>query len=134
MKTQELKIEIPKGFEIDKEKSTFEKIVFKEVKTDLQELLNYHNLTEEEFNKLSGFEKECKVVAFYNKGWKPNWKDSEEKKYIPYFFMENFRLYGVDCNCSGSQCLSRLYFKNEEDVKEAVEKYFEIFKQSRTEI
>ena len=67
MKTQELKIEIPKGFEIDKEKSTFEKIIFKEVKTDLQELLNYHNLTEEDFNNLSGFEKECKVVAFYNK-------------------------------------------------------------------
>ena len=27
----ELKIEVPKGYEIDKEKSTFEKIVFKEI-------------------------------------------------------------------------------------------------------
>ena len=29
METKELKIEVPKGYEIDKEKSTFEKIVFK---------------------------------------------------------------------------------------------------------
>lgn len=28
---KELKIEIPKGYEIDKEKSTFEKIVFKKL-------------------------------------------------------------------------------------------------------
>ncbi len=133
MKTQELKIEIPKGFEIDKEKSTFEKIIFKEVKTDLQELLNYHNLTEEEFNKLSGFEKECKVVAFYNKGWKPNWKDSNDRKYIPYFYMDNFRLYGVYRGLSFSYCSPHLYFKREEDAEEVVEKYFEIFKQSRTE-
>ena len=30
METKELKIQIPEGYEIDKEKSTFEKIVFKE--------------------------------------------------------------------------------------------------------
>lgn len=31
METKELKIQIPEGYEIDKEKSTFEKIVFKEI-------------------------------------------------------------------------------------------------------
>ena len=31
MKTKELKIEIPQGYEIDKEKSTFEKIIFKKI-------------------------------------------------------------------------------------------------------
>ena len=31
----ELKIEVPKGYEIDKEKSTFEKIVFKEIENKL---------------------------------------------------------------------------------------------------
>lgn len=31
METKELKIEVPQGYEIDKEKSTFEKIVFKKV-------------------------------------------------------------------------------------------------------
>ena len=31
METKELKIEIPQGYEIDKEKSTFEKIIFKKI-------------------------------------------------------------------------------------------------------
>lgn len=102
--------------------------------TPLQELLNYHNLTEEEFNKLSGFEKECKVVAFYNKGWKPDWKNWDERKYLPWFSMGDFRMYSVEYLGLSSSCPSRLYFKNEKDVYEAVEKYFEIFKESRTEI
>ena len=33
METKELKITIPEGYEIDKEKSTFEKIVFKKKDT-----------------------------------------------------------------------------------------------------
>ena len=33
MDTKELKIQIPEGYEIDKEKSTFEKIVFKKIDT-----------------------------------------------------------------------------------------------------
>ncbi len=32
METKELKIQIPEGYEIDKENSTFEKIVFKKKK------------------------------------------------------------------------------------------------------
>ena len=38
METKELKIQIPEGYEIDKEKSTFEKIVFKKKKTLNQEV------------------------------------------------------------------------------------------------
>lgn len=106
----------------------------KQKQTPLQELLDYHNLTEEEFNKLSGFEKECRVVAFYNKGWKPDWEDSKEIKHLPYFYMNTFRLNIILRHYSASMCSTHLCFKNEEDVREAVEKYFEIFKQSRTEI
>lgn len=32
---KELKIEVPEGYEIDKEKSTFEKIIFKKIKVEL---------------------------------------------------------------------------------------------------
>lgn len=46
MKT--FKIEIPKGYEIDKEKSNFENIVFKEVKKELPK-------TWEELGKISGY-------------------------------------------------------------------------------
>lgn len=35
METKEVKISVPEGYEIDKEKSSFEKIVFKEVKKEL---------------------------------------------------------------------------------------------------
>ena len=35
---KELKIEVPKGYEIDKEKSTFEKIVFKKVEDPFSKL------------------------------------------------------------------------------------------------
>ena len=35
METKELKIQVPEGYEIDKEKSTFEKIVFKKVEKEL---------------------------------------------------------------------------------------------------
>lgn len=35
MKDRELKIEVPDGYEIDKEKSTFEKIIFKKVEKEL---------------------------------------------------------------------------------------------------
>lgn len=55
----------------------------------MEEVYKYHNTTEEEFDKLyenmpthvKAYEKECMVVAYYNKGWKPNWKDLNEKKW-----------------------------------------------------
>jgi hypothetical protein len=43
--TKELKIEIPKGYEVDKDKSTFEKIVFKKV----EEKLTYTKIVNELF-------------------------------------------------------------------------------------
>lgn len=139
MKTKEIKIEIPKGYEIDTEKSTFENIVFKEVGSTMYEVFKYHNTTEEEFNKLyenlpkhvKTFEKECMVVAFYNKGWFPNFKSSNERKYYPFFRIENFSLNGVFYFTSFSDVPHRLLFKKEEDCREAVEKYFEVFKESR---
>lgn len=35
MKTKEFKIQMPEGYEIDKENSTFEKIVFKKIEKEL---------------------------------------------------------------------------------------------------
>nr|DAU65294.1 MAG TPA: hypothetical protein [Caudoviricetes sp.] len=50
MENKELKIEVPQGYEIDKENSTFEKIVFKKVEKelpksweDLGEIKRYEN-------------------------------------------------------------------------------------------
>jgi hypothetical protein len=137
MKT--LKIEAPNGYEIDTEKSTFENIVFKEISNPMDEVYKYHNTTEEEFNKLyenlpkhvKAFEKECMVVAFYNKGWTPDFSNMAEYKYYPWFYMNEFSLRIVNYCCSGSDAPRHLLFKNEKDCREAVEKYFEVFKESR---
>lgn len=136
---KEFKIEVPKGFEIDKEKSTFEKIVFKEIKDSKQKLFEYHKTTEEEFNKLyenlpkhvKAYALEVMVVEYYNKGWTPNWSNSSEYKYCPWLYLNNFRLCTVDNCCTGSSCSARLCFKSEEDCREAVEEFFEVFKESR---
>lgn len=53
MKT--LKIEIPNGFEIDKENSTFEQIVFKEFKKELPKTWEELPKTWEELKKVKGF-------------------------------------------------------------------------------
>lgn len=47
METKELKIQVPEGYEIDKEKSTFECIKFKPIK----KYITYETICEELFNK-----------------------------------------------------------------------------------
>jgi len=139
MKTQELKIEAPKGFEIDTEKSTFERIVFKEVSDKFDKVLAYHNTTKENFEKLylnipkhvKAYEKEAMLAAFYNKGWIPNFQESSEIKHYPWFYLDEFRLYDVNCSSNDSGVPARLVWKNEEDLKEAIELYPNVFKESR---
>jgi hypothetical protein len=88
MKT--FKIEVPNGYEIDKEKSTFENIVFKEVKNklpktweELGEIKGYyvHNDSEHR-NVFSTHEQAEASLALaqlsqlrevYRNGWKPDW-------------------------------------------------------------
>lgn len=101
MENKELKIEIPQGYEIDKEKSTFENIVFKKVERELPKrweelpfvdgwfvdakcrIVETENLTAQEHNKNTFPTKEeakacialaqlCQLRNIYNDGWKPN--------------------------------------------------------------
>ena len=107
MKT--LKIEIPNGFEIDKDNSTFEQIVFKEIKKELpktwEELKNisgyYINrdsslgsedkdfpTNSNNVNIFATFEQAKASIALaklsqlrevYRNGWVPNWLDDKYK-------------------------------------------------------
>ena len=45
METKEIKIEVPQGYEIDKEKSTFEKIIFKKIPENPKTWKEYCELT-----------------------------------------------------------------------------------------
>ena len=109
MNTQELKIEVPAGYEIDKEHSTFEKIVFKKIERKLPKsweelkvvegfyidenshihdcpmvdvLIKNKNVfpTEEEAEACLALAQLCQLRDRYNDGWKPDWeRDSQAK-------------------------------------------------------
>jgi hypothetical protein len=111
MKT--FKIEVPNGYEIDKEKSTFENIVFKEVKKQLpkkwQELggiegyyiYNDSNIldadcitmsnnknvfaTKQQAEASLALAQLSQLREVYRNGWKPDWT-SCDKKYVIGFF------------------------------------------------
>lgn len=99
----------------------------------------FHNTTEEEFNKLyenipdhvKAFEQECMITNYYNKGEKPNWEDSNQRKYFAWFYLDDFRFDFSDSYYTFSVCSSRLCFLREEDLKEAVVKFLDIYKRSR---
>lgn len=136
----ELKIEVPKGFEVDKENSTFERIIFKEVSSPVNVVFNYHNLTEEEFNKnhekCSDFVKaiafEEMIVNFYNKGETVDVDDPNQRKYYLWFYLgKNFRLIGCNYYTGTSSVPARLLFLREKDALEASKVYLEQYKKSR---
>ena len=110
MENKELKIQVPEGYEIDTENSTFEKIVFKKVEKelpksweDLKEIEgfyvdNYSEVTvfeyyfnaeenknvfptKEEAEACIALSQLCQLRDRYNDGWKPDWNNGKEYKY-----------------------------------------------------
>jgi hypothetical protein len=108
---REIKINVPEGYEIDREKSTFEKIVFKPIEKklpecweDLGEVNGYWS------DGSSGIQRECGAVVSsdnrnvwptyeeaeaslylamllqlrdaYNGDWVPDWDDPEQPKHV----------------------------------------------------
>ena len=102
-------VEIPKGYEIDQEKSTFEKIVFKPVdpkptwkdfgrvsgwyiRSD-SEVVRSDYVTAGDLNKNTwpskgeaeaalALSQLCQWRDKYNEGWKPDWSDSNQHKHV----------------------------------------------------
>ena len=136
MEKKIINIEIPEGYEIDKQKSTFEKIVFKEtvkkLPTSWEELnkitgyfidknsrLGYANNCETKYENKNVFPtKELAEAALalaqllqlrekYNDGWMPNWNDNKVKFSI---YRQFGKLDKVDCR----SVFHVLTFKTEE--------------------
>ena len=108
MKT--FKIEVPNGYEIDKEKSTFENIIFKEVKNELPktweelkvikgyfvnymcEITNGYGFsfsasknvfaTKEQAEASIALAQLSQLLEVYRNGWVPDWSDDEFKDCI----------------------------------------------------
>lgn len=108
---REFKIEIPNGFEIDKNNSTFEKIVFKEIKKDLPKAwedlelfdgyykdgnckINFtsSNTTKEKNKDIFATEEQAQasialaqlsqLLKVYRNGWVPDWNGNKDKHVI----------------------------------------------------
>lgn len=132
---KEIKIEIPDGYEVDKDKSTFERIVLKKKNSLFADFCIKANTTEDDFNErfknldknTIAFEKLKLFSLVLNEGWTPNWKDYSEYKYTFYCDRANnkpslvFNFY--DCDSSAS---ARLCFKNEKDVKFIIANFSDI--------
>lgn len=112
MNTEEIKITVPEGYEIDKENSTFECIKFKKKKgltyLNIHKALfgdgNYYyisiggniargeNSSVGEFSHLAkhssqlerilAINKLMNVAEYLNGGWKPDWEDNTDKWYL----------------------------------------------------
>lgn len=155
MKTKELKIQVPEGYEIDKENSTFEKIVL--MKTD-----NYLPRSWEEFGKVKGWfvnelsnveyyseghstdfrdknlfpKKEeaeacvalaqlCQLRDRYNDGWKPDWEDENEVKFNIFYCGNKI----IESSCHLSNSL--LAFKTEELRDKFLENFEDLIKTAK---
>lgn len=109
----------------------------------MQKVYEYHGTTQEEFEKLyeklplnsKYHQKEVMIVNFYNQGEKPDFKNTNQRKYYPYFEMDKFLFFDVSWYGSITNFPASLCFVGEnaeENLREAVEIYFEEFKLSRT--
>lgn len=140
METKEFKIQVPEGYEIDKENSTFERIKFKPIK----KVMTYDDVARELFKdknryittfsclkggkdvtctsskqaeKLIAINKLMNVAKYLNGDWKPNWEEADEKKYFIY-------ICPIDCYTSVKSATIHMsdivYFKSEELAKQAI--------------
>ena len=141
-----IKITPPEGYEIDKEKSTFDKIVFKKIENNLpmswEELkrvkgyyvssdldmlyCNYYptrkvtrNLfpTEEEAKAMLAMAQLCQLRDAWNSGWKPDWEENTQKYCIVSYKSILYR----DIHCNASRVMA---FK----TRELRDKFMETFK------
>lgn len=146
METKEMKIQVPEGYEIDKEKSTFEKIVFKKEERklpkkweDLYEVkgwfVGFHSdvvtsgsmrtadsvknrfPTKKEAEACLALAQLCQLRDRYNDGRKPNWEDETEIKWCIEFCKDRI---GTTDRIS---CHKILTFKTEELRDEFLENF-----------
>jgi hypothetical protein len=77
--------------------------------------------------------KKMKLITIaLNEGWQPNWDDSNERKWRPWFYLNSpgFRFDGSGCGDTFSRSAggSRLCFKSEELCNYAAKQFLDIYK------
>ncbi len=145
MKTKELKITVPDGYEIDKENSTFECIKFKK-----KEVLTYEEISckllssgyyfincdgeiekgssypvclnnaasERQLQKLLAINMLMNVANYLNDGWKPNWNNANEPKYYLRLFRNGKNT--LETEIANVFCSEIVYFKSKNLAYQAI--------------
>lgn len=160
METKELKIQVPEGYVIDREKSTFEKIVLKKVEElpkswedlkfvngfficDLSKInkVRLNSLaidsnknvfpTKEEAQACVALAQLCQLRDRYNDGWKPDWENRAQNKFIIYIHPDNEILF--DKISANTHAISRhlLTFKTEELRNEFLENFRDLIETAK---
>ena len=153
METKEFKIQVPEGYEIDKENSTFEHIVFKKEERklpkkweDLYEVkgwfVDFHSdvvtsgsmrtvdsvknrfPTKEEAEACIALAQLCQLRDRYNDGWKPDWEDSYVK-YILYYWGDDI----TKTHCTNARTL--LSFKTQKLRDEFLENFRDLIETAK---
>ncbi|QDZ63264.1 hypothetical protein I6H88_13685 [Elizabethkingia bruuniana] len=147
-----LKIEIPAGYEVDNFDPSTGEIKFREKPKDIKEriktfadVLKYFGIDETYFNEQNedlesdevAYRKVKLIVKALNEGWTPDWSDSDQYKYFPWFNMSSSSGAGFSFNdCDGWSTLShvgsRLCFKNRDLAKYAGQQFESIYKEFMT--
>ena len=146
IKNNQLIIDIPEGYEIDKENSTFECIKFKPIekyltykevaeklnkdtcffiaKGEIQSYAQYASYDNpgvansyRQIEKILAINQLMNIAKYYNGDWKPNWSNSKENKFCIKFDYHKDRLY-VDYN--NSIGAGDVFFKNSEDARTVI--------------
>lgn len=125
MEEKELKIQVPEGYEIDKENSTFKCIKFKKRTIGYFEVTRHYNtfntnvlsISADFTEKLRAAGKLMLVAKYLNDGWIPDFKDT---KTIKYYIAVDLPLEILGVFKSTNVVQSFVYFKTKELAKEAI--------------
>jgi len=147
-----LKIEIPAGYEVDNFDPSTGEIKFREKPKDIKEriktfadVLKYFGIDETYFNEQNedlesdvvAYRKVKLIVKALNEGWTPDWSDSDQYKYFPWFNMGSSSGAGFSydvyvCWFTVSLVGSRHCFKNRDLAKYAGQQFESIYKEFMT--
>lgn len=112
-----VKITPPKGYEVDKENSTFEEIKFKPIEyLTLSIIVDKVINTNRDSIKILAFERFVQIARYYNGNWYPNWLDFNEQKYFIYLCEDK---YFITCRTTSPE--NFCCFKSREDAQKVID-------------
>jgi hypothetical protein len=141
-----LKINIPKGYEVDSFDTSTGEIKFREKPKHIMErirtvddIFEYHDISSDDvalqFTDVPEHLKYQYIAELLcqalNEGWKPDWSDNNEYKYLPWFELagsSGFRFYDYDGWRTTSAVGSRLCLKSADLAQYAGEQFTDLYK------